>query len=483
MCKFGVIKYRYREKDRFCKFFRYGPPSARTLVGPCVERMGLSVVLRSMMMVQMRAFLTVLLMYAVCGFSYRGSFLRMSSTPENFAVIGAAGSSAETIACRLSELGNSVTVVLDKRPVSPTLLSSGGKDSTSLYYTVDDRDELASVVPGVLPPATLNNVLSNKIVIAMGDAGDAELRGDGDGDDGFGRKTNKAPSAALPLLNKVLKALPESTKAVILSISLSEDEDSMNNPLSKLTGSASSQTFRTWCENNNKPFSLFRYGTLSGGVAGMEPLPFVGMPTLEPELDPTYALQSVILTKPFGSLNTISSDLCTRKSLAETIVKSLELTESVEATIVSTEGSPLTEDDWKSSFRRLSSTGTSELLRMEFTSIIKFQAFSNWITSVWFPQALIDANAATILRGARPVRALSKEPGVVKLVWEDMKDDLSVTPAGSLLLTISQDPAVLSIKREQAGSLPGEVEMIDNLVVSMETMYRKGIVEAKSANE
>ena len=96
-------------------------------------------------------------------------------------------------------------------------------------------------------------------------------------------------------------------------------------------GSASSKVFREWCECRDRPFSLFRYGKLSGGVMGKEPVPFIGLPALEPELHPSYKLKSCVLTRPFNNLFTVSDDdICTRDTLAEAIVQSISLEESVE---------------------------------------------------------------------------------------------------------------------------------------------------------
>ena len=187
-------------------------------------------------------------------------------------------------------------------------------------------------------------------------------------------------------------------------------------------------------------FSLFRYGKLSGGVIGKEPVPFIGLPTLEPELHPSYKLKSCVLTRPFNSLFTVNDDdICTRDTLAEAIVQSISREESVEVQVLSTEGSELSELEWEKSFQRLATDGAAELLRLDFARIDKLKQFSTWISSTWFPSALIDANAATILSGARPVRAVEQGVGVIHLVWEDVQSDLSVKRAGHLVVTITQD--------------------------------------------
>ena len=75
----------------------------------------------------------------------------------------------------------------------------------------------------------------------------------------------------------------------------------------------------------------------------------------------------------------------------------------------------------------MTSSSNVELLRIDFGAINKPQALTNWLADVWFPQALIDADAATILRGARPVRAIKvAETGAVQIKWEDLQPDLTV---------------------------------------------------------
>ena len=115
---------------------------------------------------------------------------------------------------------------------------------------------------------SLKNALSNKVIIAVGDPGDDDLRGNDKGDDGFGRFTKKAPSPALPILSKLVKSMPDNILSLILSIGVTEDNDAMASGFNPFGGSASSKVFREWCEGRDRPFSLFRYGKLSGGVMG-----------------------------------------------------------------------------------------------------------------------------------------------------------------------------------------------------------------------
>ena len=60
--------------------------------------------------------------------------------------------------------------------------------------------------------------ISNKVIIAVGDPGDDDLRGNDNGDDGFGRFTKKGPSPALPILSKLVKSMPDNILSLILSM-------------------------------------------------------------------------------------------------------------------------------------------------------------------------------------------------------------------------------------------------------------------------
>jgi hypothetical protein len=390
-----------------------------------------------------------------------------------FAVVGVAGGAAETIACRLIEEGNSVVTILDREPSSPVIMAEARKNG-GVYIAEDLEQRIVSVVPGMGTSTSVGSVLGGKVVIAVGDPGDDLLRGNGDGDDGFGRLVKKVPSPALPMLSKLAKALPDNIDSIVLSMGVSEDDDAMKSGFTPFGAPASSKLFREWCAEKGKSFSLFRYGKLSGGVTGNAPVPFVGLPTLDPELHPSYSLRSCVLTRPFGNLVTAdSSDICTRDTLAEAIVQSVDRSSPVEALVLSTEGKMLSKNDWAKSFQRLSTEDSSQLLSLEFASVNKLKQLTSWVTGTWFPAAIIDSNAAVILSGARPVRAVSKVDGVVELVWETMTADLQVKPAGSLKVTITEQPPALTVTRSQAGALPGEVELVDNLVENAQQIYRK----------
>lgn len=119
-----------------------------------------------------------------------------------------------------------------------------------------------------------------------------------------------------------------------------------------------------------------------------------------------------------------------------------------------------------------------ELIRINFGAINKPAALTNWIGDIWFPQALIEADAATILTGARPVRAVKNaETGAVQIRWEDLQPDLTVKAAGGIEIRVltGESPAI-SVVRLSSGTLPGEMQLIDRLVEGVnKNVYKRQI--------
>ena len=110
-----------------------------------------------------------------------------------------------------------------------------------------------------------------------------------------------------------------------------------------------------------------------------------------------------------------------------------------------------------------------ELFRMEFDEINKEVAFMNWIADQWFPQALIDADAATIVAGARPVKAVKQDDGNIRIFWEELKPDLTVVKIGEVEVRLenTDNSKALSVIRLANEALPGESQLMDRLLESI----------------
>jgi len=144
------------------------------------------------------------------------------------------------------------------------------------------------------------------------------------------------------------------------------------------------------------------------------------------------------------------------------------------AQVISLSGKVPTDAEWNKLFVRISSGENVELLKIEFKEILKLQALVNFISDTWFPQALIDADAATILSGARPVKALKTAEGNIRIIWEDIKPDLSVVRVGEIEIRVSKDPAFLSVVRLASSALPGESKLIEKLIEGInKNVYKK----------
>jgi hypothetical protein len=410
----------------------------------------------------------------------RGRTAMSASTGGDVCVVGLSGGVAETVACKLVEAGaTNVVAVLDRKPCSPVLLDAArakkvqvvsgelSKPDQMFFDVVDERGK------------KLVELMQGRTLVAVNDDGDGELRGTA-GRDG----KNGASESSGVAMEALLKALQPSLKAVVLATGVDADKKGVN-LFGKVVGGSGPDAFRAWCKANNKPFSLLRYGTLTGGVPGAEPLPFVGLPLLEPELHPSYTLRAVVLTGA-DSNQYAATEVCTRGALGEAAARAVaRRLDSLEALVVSIAGAPPSEREWDQLFTRMTASSNVELLRIDFGAINKPQALTNWLADVWFPQALIEADAATILRGARPVRAVKVEgTGAVQIKWEDIQPDLSVKPAGGLEIRVQQgDAPALSVVRLSQGSLPGEMQLMDKLVEGVnKNVYKRQLctpVDAK----
>lgn len=413
-----------------------------------------------------------------CRISSR-SALSMSS---QVVVIGGAGGVAETIASKLADSGASVSVVLNRSPLSPVLASQASR--VALF--VGDLDKKTATRVSASQTVSLSELLDGKDVVVADDDGDETLPGVVKAQEGNGEGDK--------VMNKALNVFSKSIKSVTCASKVSTDD---NNKIGVLFKSKTSSAYRSWCEQNGVPFSAFQYGQLTGGIIGCEPTPFLGMPLLEPEVHPSYALRAVVMSDP--KLNKYAaSELCTRDSLSEAVVKSLDpevagskqkQSTPVEALVVSIVGKPTSPAGWKQLFARVQNANDLEVLRVSFQQILKPQLLLNWISDSWFPQALIEADAATILSGARPVKAVNSArnaasgsaPGTIKILWEDLKPDLTVASVGALEISLelpagSDDsrPPALVVKRVSGAALPGEAQLMDRLQEGInKNVYKK----------
>ena len=142
--------------------------------------------------------------------------------------------------------------------------------------------------------------------------------------------------------------------------------------------------------------------------------------------------------------------------------------------VISLSGKPPSESDWDKLFTRVVAGSNAELVKIDFAEVLKLPAFTNWLADTWFPQALIDADAATILAGARPVKAVKVNEGAIRIIWEDIKPDLSVARVGEIEIRVSKSPACLTAVRISNSVLPGEAQLIERLIEGInKNVYKK----------
>ena len=202
-------------------------------------------------------------------------------------VVGLAGSAAESVVCKLLESGTSnVAVLLDRRPCSPELLEAAKAKKVQILSGEIAKDQLFDITDE--RSLKLSGLMQGRIVVAVNDEGDDDLRG-------LTKDQRKEKiSVSGPIMEALLKSMQPSVKSLLFTTSV--EADTVQGMFGKAGGSSGSESFRAWCKTNNKPFSLLRYGKLTGGVPGAGPLPFIGLPLQEPELHPSYLLRSVVLT-------------------------------------------------------------------------------------------------------------------------------------------------------------------------------------------
>lgn len=380
-------------------------------------------------------------------------------------VVGLAGGVAESLSCKLVDSGFTVCTFLDRKPYSPKLLNDMESNRALVYC---DKNFNQQLVEAKIPLGS--------IVVVLEDDGDEAVRTkiSVNGDEATGEM----------FATKFAPLVPPSVRSIVYSSGVDADGGSRKAGLgARLFGVKGIDLYKSWGAQNSKTLSVFRYGRLIGGLPGLEPTPFVGLPLLEPELHPSYVLQSIICSSVGKNLYA-SSEVCTREALSEVISQLLLRGEDpsneqvIDSLVVSIAGPPLRGRDWDKLFDRMQSSGDVELLRIDFKSILKPQQLANWVCDSWFPQALIEADAATILTGSRPVRASQISPESIRVTWEDLQSDLTVKSAGCLEINIvtgkdGRSPH-LTVLRLADGPLPGEGPLVDRLVEAInKSVYKK----------
>lgn len=395
---------------------------------------------------------------------------------QKIAVVGMAGGLAETVINSLLEKGIDVSALLDEAPYSPELTNKLKNSNKNVLYYCDFDKSTATTNQNSMP---LTNLLENRLVVMIDDRGVDSLVGLGSKDE-VDKDVEK-------MMNKFISVLPQSISGFVCAtkFALASEE----NKIGKLFGSKTATSYKSWCEKNNIRFINLQYGSLIGSIPGCDPLPLVGLPLKEPEVDQSYVLRGVVIND-LKSNAYAATEKCSRDSLAESLLQSISNVgkdqKVLEALIISIVGKSPSAVEWKQLFSRVTNSNNIDIVRIPFKDINKPTLLLNWISEFWFPQALIDADAATILTGARPVRAMNikgKEPNeqIVKIAWEDLRPDLTSVAVGHLEISLenvgSKDegkrPSIV-VKRMATGNLPGELQLMDKLVEGVnKNVYKK----------
>ena len=241
-------------------------------------------------------------------------------------IIGVAGSAAETTALKVGQLAKGLelrtSLILNRLPFSPLL----GSDSSSVDIYISDGESFDTLTPlkvdksrGFVSTSTSTLFKTapgeRLVVVAVGDPGDETLLTSAKDED-------DKDKGAFPLrvswlfnnLNTILQGVVKSSDRDISIICAASVDTDTGVGLGKESGgfnlggflkspsslSSAVTAFRSLCLERREGtasavFGLMRYGKLTGGVPGAEPLPFISMPLLEPELHPSVTLNTVLL--------------------------------------------------------------------------------------------------------------------------------------------------------------------------------------------
>jgi hypothetical protein len=410
-------------------------------------------------------------------------------------IVGAAGSAAETVACKLLSPSldcperNDVTLILDRPPYSPDLQSVNKK--LKVYYNDLDKG-LVSVKDNKLK-LDWKETLDNKVVIGIEDGGDKGIRGE--------KEIREPKNEAMPLLVQLSKALASASSSIgpIILATNAIDDQPINSPLA-LFNTRATTSIRAWGSSTNSNIYTLVYNSLVGGVPGQEPAIFTSLPLIEPELHPSYAFPSTSYTyTTTGSnvdgdgISSTTNSICTRNSLANSIIalivnKDIMLKKDV--LVSSTEGPELQLEDYKKLFISLNdaaSTNSVVLLNVLLEEV-RLKALYTYIIEEWFLTIFSDPTIATILKGPRPTRITSSSTGTnsisISIIYEDIDSNLNTEKVGALVIEISEDTTnnkqyVLKVRRDVAKSsrslskLPSESRIVDLLYEALNTVGLK----------
>ena len=170
------------------------------------------------------------------------------------AVIGFSGGSAEGIANNLQTLGFKVSAILDDDPISPIV-----KNNVEYFYGDIDKELLDNKGKSFIS----SSLLKDKLVIVVGDS--------------VPEANDNNDELSFELYRKVSKVLPNNLKGLVCVAGSDHEEDS--NLFAKIKGGAGGgsgvKVFRKFCSDNSIPLSILKFGKLTGGIPGAEPLPFM----------------------------------------------------------------------------------------------------------------------------------------------------------------------------------------------------------------
>jgi hypothetical protein len=144
-------------------------------------------------------------------------------------------------------------------------------------------------------------------------------------------------------------------------------------------------------------------------------------------------------------------------------------------------GPPPTPAEWTSILSKALTPDALQrvLLSVPFQEVLRPQALMSWLSDTWYPQAVIDINAAVTTSGARPVKISRAGESSLVIVWEELRSDLKVVRVGELRIDVTlggegKSPCLTVMRDAAAGVLPGNALLAENLQNALKNnVYRK----------
>ena len=414
--------------------------------------------------------------------------LQMSSTPESVVVISPPGGVGEVAAVKAACLGSSVRWFVVSDDTSPSVSLT----SQAMQRISDNNGSLE------LAGASVEDLK------AGGDSLAAVSKWTGNADALIctydGSESDMEFKAGLRLATQQAAAIVRGPQVVVLGADEDPNADTTNEEgdgIGDIVGGLFSNSPKIpgslmGCVKNA---CVVRHGELFGSPDSSSDFsPFVGGPRRQPVIADEYSMRTVRVD-PFmvsGNVMASSSLKSCRHAVGE--AAALFATGTVERlaqpiSISSQSGvDEFDLDAWNEELGRvkeLIASGKASQLFNEELIVDDAERLGEWLATKWAPAVMRTYDIAAIRIGARPVYANSVAPGIVEIVWQELKDFDSVM-VGKMRLEVDSTGIIATREAGDASKgfgavsttpLPGEDVLVRRLAEAASQAVEKGLAK------